>query len=74
MGQRCDNKKGDEKVATYFIQELQFDVYGCREDTDQPFEHYWVFEGDECINEGDPYNYLPSYDDIEEWLEGGAHA
>lgn len=67
----------NELLATYYILHRTFNVYGCY-DKDTPegeFDFYDVYEdfGSDkpsfCINDGDPFDEMPSRDDVKEFVE-----
>jgi hypothetical protein len=60
----------NEKVATYVMDDVQYDIYACYDswhDMDiRNVSFYDVYnqKTGECVNEGDPFYEFPTWDDI----------
>ena len=60
----------NERVATYYFDDVPYDVYACYESWDDmdcrnvSFYDVYNAKNGSCVNEGDPFYEFPSWQDI----------
>jgi len=61
---------GDEIVATYYYNHKKYNIYGCwdEETPENQYDFYDIYDGEECINLGEPFYKLPTRDELIEFI------
>lgn len=63
----------NEQIASYYIGQRCYAVYGCwdKDTPENEYDFYDVYEGRNCLTEGEPFYDMPTRDDVKEFVEGG---